>query len=70
MLTRWTRIAVLAVAIIVLGSLITLSSGELASERWLVFVDIAQVAAATLIGIYGVPYVLARLRQVRRAEAP
>jgi hypothetical protein len=70
MLIGWQRIALFAVAIIVLGGLITLFSGELANEPWLVLVDIAQVGAAALIGAYAVPFVRTRVLQVRRPEAP
>jgi len=70
MLIGWKRIAQFAIAIILLGGLITLFSGEMASEPWLVFVDIAEVGAAALIGAYGVPYVRGRRLQVRRPKAP
>jgi hypothetical protein len=59
--TRW-RILLFIIAILVLGALITLLSGEMESERWLIIVDIGQVAAAALIGAYALPLALRRLR--------
>jgi hypothetical protein len=58
--TRW-RILVFAIAILLLGALITLFSGEMESELWLVIVDIGQVAVAALIGAYALPFLLRRL---------
>ncbi len=57
---RW-RILLFLIAILLLGALITLLSGEMESEPWLVIVDVGQVAVAALIGAYAVPFVLRRL---------
>jgi hypothetical protein len=62
--SRW-RISAFALSIVVLGTLITITSGEMASEPWLVLVDIGQVAAAALIGAYALPFGLRRLRLAR-----
>jgi hypothetical protein len=59
--TRW-RILLVIIAILVLGALITLLSGEMESEPWLIIVDIGQVAAAALIGAYALPLALRLLR--------
>jgi hypothetical protein len=69
MLTGWRRIFLFVIAIILLGSLITLLSGELAAEPWLVLVDIGQVAVAALIGVFALPHGLRWLRRVARPEA-
>ena len=61
LISRW-RFVPFGLAIVVLGALITYSSGEMASEPWLVLVDIAQVAAAALIGVYLLPIAIRRLR--------
>jgi hypothetical protein len=63
--TRW-RILCLALAIILLGTLITILSGEIVSEPWLVIVDVGQVAAAALIGAYALPFGLRWLRGMAR----
>jgi hypothetical protein len=59
--TRW-RILLFAIAVLLLGALITLLSGEMKTEPWLVIVDIGQVAVAALIGAYALPFLLRRLR--------
>ena len=60
--TRW-RILLFVIAILLLGALITLLSGdEMESKPWLVIVDIGQVAVAALIGAYALPFALRRLR--------
>lgn len=61
MLTGRWRILIFLIAILLLGALITLLSGEMESEPWLVMVDVGQVAVAALIGAYAVPFVLRRL---------
>jgi uncharacterized membrane protein len=61
MLTGRWRILLFLIAILLLGALITLLSGEMESEPWLVIVDVGQVAVAALIGAYAVPFVLRRL---------
>jgi hypothetical protein len=66
--TRW-YILLFVIAILLLGSLITLLSGELQSEPWLVIVDIGQVAVAALMGAYGLPFVLRRLRRATQSTA-
>ena len=65
---RW-RIVLLVIAILLLGTLITLLSGELMSEPWLVIIDIAQVAAATLIGIFVLPVAFRRLQGTAQSAA-
>jgi hypothetical protein len=67
-LTGWRRILLFAIAIILLGCLITLLSGELATEPWLVLVDIAQVAAAALIGVFALPFGLRWFLRIVRSE--
>ena len=66
--TRW-RILLFMIAIIVLGAVITFLSGEMASEPWLVLVDIGQVAVAALIGAYALPFGLRWLRGMARFTA-
>ena len=61
MLTGRWRILIFLIAILLLGALITLLSGEMESEPWLVIVDVGQVAVVALIGAYAVPFVLRRL---------
>jgi hypothetical protein len=67
--TRW-RISLFAIAIVLLGALITLLSGELASEPWLVIVDIGQVAVAALIGVFALPYGVRWLQGILRSATP
>ena len=55
-LTSWRRILAFGLAIMVLGALITLMSGEMASEPWLVIIDIGQVAVAALLGAFALPF--------------
>jgi hypothetical protein len=66
MLTSRSRILLLAIAIGLLGAIITVLSGELASEPWLVVVDIAQVAVAASIGAWALPAGLRWLRGLMR----
>ena len=66
--TRW-RILLFAIAIVLLGALITLLSGELASEPWLVIVDIGQVAVAALIGVFALPFGVRWLQGILRSAA-
>jgi hypothetical protein len=66
--TRW-RILIFAFAVLLLGVLITLLSGEMFDEPWLVLVDVGQVAAAALIGAFVLPFGLRWLRRVARPEA-
>jgi hypothetical protein len=70
LLTSSSRILAFALSIIVLGALITLFSGETASEPWLVIVDIGQVAGAALIGAFALPFALRRLRGTNRSASP
>ena len=65
---RW-RILLFAIAILLLGALVTLLSGEMLSEPWLVAVDIAQVAVAALLGAFALPFALRRFRSVARPAA-
>jgi hypothetical protein len=66
--SRW-RILIFAVVVLLLGSFITLLSGELFDEPWLVLVDIGQVAAAALIGIFVLPIGIRLLARAVRSEA-
>ncbi len=66
--TRW-RISIFAFAVPLLGILITLLSGEMFDEPWLVVVDVGQVAAAALIGAFALPFGLRWLQRVARSEA-
>jgi hypothetical protein len=66
---RW-RIFSFVFALLLLGMLVTLLSGEIFDEPWLVIVDIGQVAVAALIGAFAVPFGLRRLRRLARLEAP
>jgi hypothetical protein len=66
--TRW-RILIFAFAVLFLGTLITLLSGEIFEEPWLVLVDIGQVAVAALIGAFAVPFWLRWLQRLARSEA-
>jgi hypothetical protein len=67
LLTGWRRILMVALSIMALGALITLFSGEMASEPWLVLVDIGQVAVAALIGAFVVPFGLRWLQGTARS---
>jgi hypothetical protein len=67
--TRW-RTVLFAIAVLLLGALITLLSGELASEPWLVIVDIGQVAVAALIGLFALPFGVRWLQGILRSAAP
>jgi hypothetical protein len=69
MLTGRWRIILFALAIVAIGTLITLSSGEIASAPWLVIVDILQVAVAALIGAFAVPFALRRFTGAPKPEA-
>jgi hypothetical protein len=65
LLTSRGRILALALSALVLGTLITLAAGEVASEPWLVVLDIAQVAVAALIGAFVLPDALRRINTLR-----
>jgi hypothetical protein len=65
---RW-RILIFAAVVLLLGTLITLLSGEIFDEPWLVLVDIGQVAAAALIGVFVLPFAVRRLQRAARSEA-
>lgn len=69
MLTGRRRLLLFALAIVLIGTLITLSSGEMANEPWLVIVDIFQVAVAALIGAFAVPFALRRFTEAPKPEA-
>jgi hypothetical protein len=69
MLTGRWRILVFALAVLLVGALITLLSGEMFDEPWLVLVDIGQVAVAALIGAFAVPFLLQRFQGFGRSEA-
>lgn len=64
--SRW-RILIFAV-VLLLGIFITLLSGEMFDEPWLVLVDIGQVAAAALIGIFVLPAGVRLLQRTLRSE--
>jgi hypothetical protein len=66
--SKW-RVLAFALSIAVLGALITASSGELASEPWLVIVDIGQVAVAALLGAFALPFAIRRLGRKARPAA-
>jgi hypothetical protein len=66
--TRW-RVLSFGIAIVLLGTLISLLSGEMAGEPWLVIVDIGQVAVAALVGAFALPVGLRRLRGMARSTA-
>jgi hypothetical protein len=68
MLTGPSRVFLFAIAILVLGGLVTLVSGEMASEPWLVLVDVGQVAVAALIGAFALPFAV-RIRELARRTA-
>ncbi len=68
-LTSWRRILAFGLPIMVLGALITLMSGEMASEPWLVIIDIGQVAVAALLGAFALPFGLSRLRGIARSAS-
>jgi hypothetical protein len=65
---RW-RIPLFAIAILLLGALITLLSGEMLSEPWLVVVDVAQVAVGALLGAFALPFAFRLLRSAARPAA-
>ena len=65
---RW-RILLSVIAVVLLGGLITLLSGEMASEPWLVILDIGQVAVGALIGAFVLPFGLRRLTGIARPTA-
>jgi len=66
--SRW-RILIFAAVVALLGIFITLLSGELFDEPWLVFVDIGQVALAALIGMFVLPVGVRLLSRAMRPEA-
>ena len=68
-LTTRGRILLFILAVLVIGALVTLSSGEIFDEPWLVLVDVAQVAVAALIGLYALPFGLRQLQRLARPEA-
>ncbi len=68
MLTVPSRVFLFAIAIFVLGGLVTLVSGEMASEPWLVLVDVGQVAVAALVGVFALPFAV-RVRELARRTA-
>lgn len=49
------RMGGVAIAICLLGAAVTLASGEMADEPWLVLIDVAQVAIAAGLGRYALP---------------
>ncbi|MGH6926503.1 MAG: hypothetical protein ACRED5_22470 [Propylenella sp.] len=55
-----------AVAAVVIGSLVTLVAGELWSEPWLILFDFGQVAVATVIGAYVLPRFISLLGRLRK----
>ena len=69
MLSRTWRIALFVLAVVLIGTLITISSGELASEPWLVLVDVGQVTVAAMIGMFALPLVLKRLKASLQSPA-
>jgi hypothetical protein len=69
MLTTRGRIALFVLAAVVLGALITVLSGEIWQEPWLVLVDIAQVLVAALLGAFALPYALRMAKGMLRPAA-
>jgi hypothetical protein len=69
MLTTRLRITLFVLAIVLLGASITLLSGEMMSEPWLVVVDIAQVAVAASSGVWALPIGIRWLRSLARPVA-
>jgi hypothetical protein len=61
-------ILLFALVILLLGTLVTLASGEIWQEPWLVIVDVGQVAIAALIGAFGLPSALRWMRNGARSE--
>jgi hypothetical protein len=66
---RW-RVVIFAAVVLLLGALITLLSGEMYGEPWLVLVDVGQVAVAALIGMFVLPAGIRLLQRAVRSEAP
>ena len=66
---RW-RILIFAAVVLLLGISITLLSGEMFDEPWLILVDIGQVAVAALIGAFALPFGLRWFQRFARPEAP
>jgi len=58
MLTTHWRVLFFTIAVIVLGGLVTLASGEIVNEPWLVLLDIGQVGIAALLGAFALPRVV------------
>jgi len=67
-LTSSWRILIFAAVVLLLGNFITLLSGEMFDEPWLVLMDIGQVAAAALIGIFVLPAGVRLLQRTLRSE--
>jgi hypothetical protein len=67
-LTTHGRIFIFLLTVLLLGGLITLLSGELVDEPWLVLVDIGQVAAAALSGIFALPFGVRWLQRFAEAR--
>lgn len=68
-LKTYRRILFFILAVLLIGALVTLSSGEIFDEPWLVLFDVAQVAVAALIGLYALPFGLRQLQRWARPEA-
>ncbi len=58
MLTSRWRIILFVAASFLLGCLITILSGEIWQEPWLILFDAGQVAVAALLGAYGLPHIV------------
>jgi hypothetical protein len=56
LLTAPGRVLLFVIAIFLLGGLVTLASGEMATEPWLVLLDVGQVAVAALLGAFALPF--------------
>jgi hypothetical protein len=61
-------ILIIAAVVLLVGIFITLLSGEMFDEPWLVLVDIGQVAAAALIGIFMLPAGVLLLQRTMGSE--
>jgi hypothetical protein len=57
-----------ALAVIIVGGLVTLVAGEVWDDLWLILVDVGQVSLATVLGAFVLPGVLSRLRWIARTS--
>jgi hypothetical protein len=69
LLTAPWRVLLFVIAIFFLGGLVTLASGEMATEPWLVLLDVGQVAVAALVGAFALPFAASLRDRARRPAA-